>query len=86
MTTKKTNINITATDGVEQLIALRRAYKLIESDPSLKHCMLDTSADGKTLLVFCSGLHDPTHVEQSMNHIWQGDIEVLSAGFFANNT
>ena len=84
MTNKKTNI--TATDGVEQQIGLRRAYKLIESDPSLRHCMLDTSTDGTTLLVFCSSLHDPTHVEQSMNRVWQGDVEVLSAGLFANNT
>ena len=85
MINQKTNNN-TATDGLEQQIALRRAYKLIESDPSLKHCMLDTSADGETLLVFCSSLHDATHVEQSMNRVWQGNVEVLSAGLFANNT
>jgi hypothetical protein len=73
-------------DVIEQRIALQRAHKLIESDPSLQNCMLDTSADGKTLLVFCSGLHDPTHVEQSMNRLWQGDVEVLNASMFANNT
>jgi hypothetical protein len=85
MTSKNNDINITAADGIEQLIALRRAYKMIENDPALQHCMLDTSADGKTLLVFCSSLHDPVHVEQSMQQVWQGDVEVLSAGMFANS-
>jgi len=79
MTSKNKDINITATDGIDQLIALRRANKLIESDPALQHCMLDTSADGKTLLVFCSNLHDTAYVHQAMKHVWQGDVEALNA-------
>jgi hypothetical protein len=86
MTSKNNSIEVTATDVIEQRIALQRAHKLIESDPVLQYCLLDTSADGKTLLVFCCGLHDTTHIEQSMNHVWQGSVEVINAGMFANNT
>jgi hypothetical protein len=86
MTSKNNYIEVTVTDGHEQGIALQRAHKLIESDPALQYCMLDTSADGKTLLVFYSCSHDPTHVERSMNRVWQGDVEVLNASMFANNT
>jgi len=49
-------------DVIEQLTALQRANKRIENDPALQHCMLDTSADGKTLLVFCSEKHDTAYV------------------------
>ena len=45
-------------DTFEQLTAIRCAYKLIESDSALQYCMLDRSADGKTLLVFCNAKHD----------------------------
>jgi hypothetical protein len=86
MTSKNNYIEVTATDGLEQRIALQRAHRLIESDPALQRCMLDKSADGRTLLVFCCCSHDPTHVEQSMSRVWQGDVEVLNASMFANNT
>ena len=80
MTSKNNDIEVTATDVFEQRLALQRAHKLIQSDPALQYCLLDTNADGKTLLVFCSGLHDTTHIEQSMNRVWQGGVEVISAG------
>ena len=77
---------VNTNDTFERLTAIRRAYKLIESDRALQHCMLDTSADGKTLLVFCSSLHDTAYVHQAMKHVWQGDVEALNASMFANNT
>ena len=73
-------------DAFEQLTAIRRANKLIESDPALQHCMLDISADGKTLLVYCSDKHDTAYVHQAMKHVWQGYVEALNAGRFTNNS
>ena len=86
MTSTNNYNEVTATYSLEQCIALQHAYELVENDPALQHCMLDTSADGKTLLVFCSGLHDTAYVHQAMKHVWQGDVEALNAGMFANNS
>ena len=79
MTTKYNDIKISATDALKRRKALQLAYNMIENDRALQHCMLDTSADGETLLVFCSGKHDTAYVHQAMKDVWQGDVEALNA-------
>jgi len=79
MTSVNHDSNDLATSAVERGEAMQLAYDMIESDHALQHCMLDTSADGKTLLVFCSGKHDTAYVRHAMKQVWQGDVEALNA-------
>ena len=86
MTSVNHDINDLATSAIERREAMQLAYDMIERDDALQHCMLDTSADGETLLVFCSGKHDTAYVRQAMKHVWRGNVEALNAAGWCGAT
>lgn len=68
---------------LERETALRRAQELVHSNPATKYCVLDTSGDGKTLLVFCATSFQTKPVKQILNDVWKGEIETICASDYA---
>ena len=69
--------NIIRLDIFERKKALRRARELIQSNPATEHCVLDTSGDGKTLLVFCTTSFQIKPIKEILKDVWKGDIEII---------
>jgi len=66
-----------------RFIALRRARWLIWREPATKHCVLDKSVDGKTLLVFCATSSQIKPIKETLNDVWKGEIEIICASHYA---
>ena len=79
MSNNGTSNNIITLDIFERKAALRRARELIQSNPATEYCVLDTSGDGKTLLVFCATSSQVKPIKQILNDVWKGDIETICA-------
>ena len=82
MSNNENSDNIIRLDIFERKKALRRARELIQSNPATEHCVLDTSGDGKTLLVFCATSSQIKPVKLILNDVWKGDIETICASDF----
>jgi len=65
------------------MTALRRARELVQGNPATKYCVLDTSGDGNTILVFCSINSQINPIKKILKDVWKGEIEIICATDYA---
>ena len=73
-------------DNFEELAALRHARELVHNNPATKYCVLDTSGDGDTLLVFCATKSQIQPIKQLLKDVWKREIEIICATDYAGST
>jgi len=68
------------------MTALRRARELVQNNPATKYCVLDTSGDGNTLLVFCAKNSQINPIKKILKDVWEREIEIICASDYAGGS
>jgi len=65
------------------MTALRRARELVQGNLATEYCVLDTSGDGHTLLVFCAENSQIDLIKRIVRDVWKDEIEIICASDYA---